>query len=113
MKDSGLYVYPFHRYGPSHLKATKFINTVYLIHYDHLIWKVSSWVNGPEKQMKGCIFANIFMQMSLSQEENRANLLRLVCRLPQTHQNREQTSLLTTAHVLHVVEMPIFYAEGF
>lgn len=63
--------------------------------------------------MKGYIFANIFMQMSLIQEENRANLLRLVCSLPQMHQNREQTSLLTTAHALHVVEMPIYYAEGF
>lgn len=51
--------------------------------------------------------------MSLTQEENTANLLRLVCRLPQTHQNQEQASLLTTARVLHVVEMPIFYAESF
>jgi len=34
--------------------------------------------------MRDYAFANIFVQMKLTQE-NRANLLKLGCRLPQTH----------------------------
>lgn len=113
MKYSGLHTYLFHKYGTSCLKARKFIKTVYLIHYNHLIWKVFSWANGPEKQMRDYTFANIFIQMSLTQQENRANLLSLVCRLPQTRQIWKQIPLITTAYVLRMVEMHIFYAQSF
>ena len=113
LKDSRLHTYMFHKYRTSCLKARKFINTVYLIHYNNLIWKVFSWINGPEKQVRDYTFANIFIQMSLTQQENRANLLRLVCRLPQTRQIWKQIPLITTACVLHMVDMPTFYAQSF
>lgn len=54
--------------------------------------------------MRDCTFANVFIQVGLTQQENRANLLRLVCRLPQTHQMWKQIPLITTARVLSMVD---------